>query len=311
MLNVLTWHVHGSYMQSLAAVPVRWVLPYEEGRPGYGGRSAGFRWSSNVVEVPVHELPSCSFDAVVYQHLDHYQRDRAALLTSRQRESPAVYIEHDPPRASPTDCVHPVDDGRTTVVHVTHYNQLMWDTRNPSVVIEHGVPMPDRPAGLEGRAGIVLVNHLARRGRRLGADVFEQARQRLPLDLIGMGAEELGGLGEVPPGDVVATVSGYRFMFSPIRHTSLGLGILEAMAAGVPVIGLATSELATVIRNGVNGFVHTDVEQVYATGAELLEDRALALRLGAAARCTIADRFGLSRFVDDWCRVLDSIVTPR
>ena len=52
----------------------------------------------------------------------------------------------------------------------------MWDTRNPCVVIEHGVPLPDRPAGLERRAGIVVVNHLARRGRRLGADVFEAAR---------------------------------------------------------------------------------------------------------------------------------------
>ena len=308
MLNVLTWHVHGSYLQSLAAVPVRWVLPYDDGRTGYGGRSAGFPWPSNVVELPVGELASCTFDAVVYQHLDHYQRDRAEVLTARQRAVPAIYIEHDPPRASPTDCVHPVDDGRTVVVHVTHYNRLMWDTRNPCVVIEHGVPMPGRLAGLERRAGIVVVNHLARRGRRLGADVFEAARQRLPLDLIGMGAEELGGLGEVPPGDVVDTVSGYRFLFSPIRHTSLGLGILEAMAAGVPVVGLATSELATVVSNGVNGFVHTDLEQVLDAGTELLDDRPKARHLGAGARRTVADRFGLDRFVDDWCRLLESAV---
>ena len=123
-----------------------------------------------------------------------------------------------------------------------------------------------------------------------------------------MGADELGGLGEVPPGDVAATISGYRFMFSPIRHTSLGLGILEAMAAGVPVIGLATSELATVVSNGVNGFVHTDVEQVYDAGVELLDDRPPALRLGAAARRTVADRFALARFVDDWSRLLESAV---
>lgn len=311
MLTVLTWHVHGSYLQSLAAVPVRWVLPYDDGRPGYGGRSAGFPWPSNVVEVPVGELASCTFDAVVYQHLDHYEHDRTEVLTTRQRAVPAIYIEHDPPRGSPTDCVHPVDDGRTTVVHVTHYNRLMWDTRNPCVVIEHGVPMPDRQASLERRAGIVVVNHLARRGRRLGADVFEEARRRLPLDLIGMGAEDLGGLGEVPPGEVIATVSGYRFMFSPIRHTSLGLGILEAMAAGVPVVGLATSELATVVSNGVNGFVHTDVEQVYDAAIELLDDRPLALYLGAAARRTVADRFGLDRFVDDWCRLLETVVAAR
>ena len=96
-MNVLTWHVHGSYLQSLAAVPVRWVLPYGDGRPGYGGRSAGFPWPRNVIEVPVGELASCTFDAVVYQHLDHYQCDRAEVLTARQRTLPAIYVEHDPP----------------------------------------------------------------------------------------------------------------------------------------------------------------------------------------------------------------------
>ena len=69
-MNVLTWHVHGSYLQSLAAVPVRWVLPYGDGRPGYGGRSAGFPWPRNVIEVPVGELaslpstPSCTSTSI-------------------------------------------------------------------------------------------------------------------------------------------------------------------------------------------------------------------------------------------------------
>jgi hypothetical protein len=32
----------------------------------------------------------------------------------------------------------------------------------------------------------------------LGADVFERVRKEIPLDLIGMGSEELNGLGEIP-----------------------------------------------------------------------------------------------------------------
>lgn len=304
MLNVLTWHVHGSYLQSLVRVPVRWYLPYEAGRSGYGGRSAGFNWPSNVVQVPVEELSDHHFDVVVFQHLDHFQCDRLDVLTPAQRAAPAIYVEHDPPRASPTDSVHPIDDGRTTVVHVTHYNRLMWDTLNPSIVIEHGVSLPPERATLERRTGIVVINHLARRGRRLGLDVFRLARQRLPLDLIGMGAEELDGLGEVTPTEVVGVVSAYRFQFSPIRHTSLGLGILEAMAAGVPIIGLATSELANVVANGVHGFVHTDLEQVFTAAEELLNDQAMALELGANARRLAASRFGLDRFVDEWEAVL-------
>jgi hypothetical protein len=45
-------------------------------------------------------------------------------------------------------------------------------------VIEHGVLVPEsaRYTGELAR-GLVVVNHLRRRGRRLGADVFEQVRR--------------------------------------------------------------------------------------------------------------------------------------
>lgn len=302
-LDVLTWHVHGSYLLSLSRTPVRWFLPLDAGRFGYGGRSTGFPWPPNVIEIPVTELRSHEFDVVVYQHHDHYEHDRMEVLSSAQRDRPAIFIEHDPPRRSPTDSVHPVTDGRTVVVHVTHFNRLMWDTRNPCTVIEHGVEVPSRRGSLRIPAGIVVINGLRERGRRLGADVFEEVRRHLPVELIGMDAECLGGR-EVAPQEVVTTVGAHRFLFSPIRYTSLGLGILEAMATGVPVVGLATTELATVIRNGVEGFVHTDVEQVIRDGTRLVADRGLALELGGNARELVTRRFAIDRFARDWHELL-------
>jgi hypothetical protein len=302
-LDVLTWHVHGSYLLSLSRTPVRWFLPVDDGRFGYGGRSPGFPWPPNVVEVPLTELGSRRFDVVVYQHHDHYERDRTEVLSSAQREQPAIFIEHDPPRRNPTDTIHPVTDGRTVVVHVTHFNRLMWDTRNPCRVIEHGVEIPPDSGSLRNPAGVVVINGLRQRGRRLGLDVFEEARRHLPLDLIGMDAEGLGG-SEVPPQEVGRTVGEYRFLFSPIRYTSLGLGILEAMAAGVPVVGLATTELATVIRNGREGFVDTDLEEVVRAGGRLIGDRRLALELGANARELVQHRFSIDRFAREWHELL-------
>ncbi len=98
------------------------------------------------------------------------------------------------------------------------------------------------------------MNNLARRGRRLGADVFERVRQEVPLDLVGMDATSLGGLGEVPPTELAAFEARYRFFFNPIRYTSLGLAVIEAMMLGMPIIGLATTEMATAIENGVSGY---------------------------------------------------------
>jgi len=306
-LDVLTWHVHGAYMGALARVPVRWTLPVAPGRFGYGGRSRTTEWPPNVVEVPLEELPERTFDVVVYQHHRHHDVDRLTVLTPEQRAVPAIFLEHDPPRAIPTDTVHPVTEPGATVVHVTPFNALMWDTRVPHVVIDHGVDVPPWTAGLERPLGIAVINDLAVRGRRLGWDVFERVRTELPVTLIGMGADELGGLGEVAPHDVAPTVGEHRFLLSPIRYTSLGLGTLEAMAAGVPVVGLATTELATVVHDGVEGFVHTDLRSVIAGGRRLLADRELALAMGAAARAMASTRFAMSRFVAEWNELLCSV----
>ena len=140
-------------------------------------------------------------DAVVYQAHEHWLVDRHEVLSPAQRAVPQIVVEHDPPRQSPTDTRHPVDDPDALIVHVTAFNDLMWDCgATPTTVIEHGVVVPvdaRYPGHLE--RGITVVNGLAQRGRRLGLDVFLRAREQVPLDLVGMRSEELGGLGEVPP----------------------------------------------------------------------------------------------------------------
>jgi glycosyltransferase involved in cell wall biosynthesis len=152
--------------------------------------------------------------------------------------------------------------------------------------------------GLE--RGLVITNNLATRGRRLGADLFEQAREHIPLDLVGMGAQELGGLGEIEHARIPAFAARYRFLFSPIRYTSMGLAVIEAMMAGVPVVALATTEMATVIQDGVSGFVDTDPQVLIERMRTLLRDPALARELGRGARRRALQRFSIQRFSADW-----------
>jgi glycosyltransferase involved in cell wall biosynthesis len=195
------------------------------------------------------------------------------------------------------------------LVHVTHFNDLMWDSgRTPTRVIEHGVCVS---AAIRYRGdierGIVVINELARRGRRLGADLFETVRRRVPLDLVGIGAEELGGLGEVRPRELASFESRYRFFFHPVRYTSLGLALCEAMQVGMPIVGLATTELPTVIEDGVQGFIATDVERLIESMGLLIADHGLARTLGAAARARGRERFGIERFARDWRAVIDEV----
>lgn len=302
-LRILTWHVHGSYLYYLTQCRHEFYLPVKPGRPeGYGGRLGGFPWSDNVHDVAAEAVQHLEFDCVLFQSKKNYLEDQYDILSESQRQLPRLYLEHDPPQVHPTNSCHVVDDPNVLLVHVTAFNQLMWDNgQTPTCVIEHGVMVPENVQYTgELNRGLVVVNGLRSRGRRLGADVFNQVRQQVPLDLVGMGAAELDGLGEVPHHQLATFQARYRFFFNPIRYTSLGLAVCEAMLLGMPIIGLATTELVMVIENGVAGYVDTNLDRLVQVMQALLHDPAEAQRLGAGARRYAQERFNIQRFIHDW-----------
>lgn len=306
-LKILIWHVHGSYLYYLTQAPHDFYLPSKPDRAGdYIGRWGHIPWGDNVIDVPYENVRDLDLDCIICQLPHQYLKDRFEILSGEQLKLPTIYLQHDPPDL-PTDSKHLVDDPATLLVHVTPYNRLMWDNgRTPTTVIDHGVLIPAgaRYSG-EIPKGIVVVNHLKRRGRRLGDDVYEAVRREVPIDLVGMAAEESpGGLREVIHKELPAFEARYRFFFNPIRYTSLGLAVCEAMMLGLPVIGLATTEMATAVQNGVSGFVDTDVDKLVEHMRRLLRDPDEARRLGDGARRYAEARFNIRRFVDDWSRTL-------
>jgi glycosyltransferase involved in cell wall biosynthesis len=304
-LRVLTWHVHGNYLYYLSHAPHDFYLVTKPGAPsGYAGRTGSLPWGDNVHEVDAAAVRSGRFDCILYQSRTHFENDRELLLSDQQKRLPAIYLEHDPPQQHPTDTPHWVQDPNMLLVHVTPFNALMWDSGcTPVLVIEHGAVVPaDAQYTGELERGIVVVNNLRRRARRLGADVFAAARERVPLDLVGMDAQAVGGIGEIGNLELPRFIGRYRFFFNPIRWTSLGLAVIEAMMVGMPIVGLATTELSSVIDRGVNGYVDTDLERLVETMHLLIREPALAARWGRAAQATAHERFGIGRFVTDWNR---------
>lgn len=301
-LRILTWHTHGSYLLYLTQAPHDFYVLSKAGRPGgYAGRSGHLPWGDNVHDLPAEEAKRRSFDCILFQDDAQYLEDQFHLLSPAQQRLPKIYLEHDTPRPHPVDTRHPVDDPEVLLVHVTHFNRLMWDSgRTPTKVIDHGVMDPGYRYGGELERGLVVVNDIATRGRRLGLDVHEQVRRQIPLDLVGLRSEAAGGLGEVLHKDLPGFSARYRFFFNPIRWTSLGLGVIEAMMTGLPVVALATTEMATVIRNGVNGFADTNVDALVERMKLLLSTPAEARELGERARATALERFNIHRFVADW-----------
>jgi hypothetical protein len=310
--RVLTWHIHGSYLWYLSHADVDFYLPVKDGRPeGYGGRSGNFAWPDNVHELPAEQVADAEFDVVLTQSIRNWEVDRHEILSPDQlRDVPRVHLEHDPPKGWPNEAEHPVQDPSTLLVHVTPFNALMWDSgRTPTRVIDHGVVVPD---GLEwtGRLerGITVVNNLGRRGRRLGPDIFRSVAEQVPLDLAGMNSDEFPqGIGDIGLADLHRRLGDYRFFFNPIRYTSLGLAVCEALALGLPVLGLATTEMSVAVENGVSGYVETDPERLVEHARRLLADPAEAAALSEGARKRAAERFGIDRFATDWTALLTEV----
>lgn len=302
-LKILIWHIHGSYLNTLARIDHDWYLPVKPGRPeGYGGRGPTFDLPEYVREVPADLVRDLDLDLIIYQTPKNYFEDQFEILSAEQQRLPKIYLEHNTPKPNAVDTRHPVDDPNVLLVHVTHYNRLMWDNgRTPTTVIEHSVAI-DPSIRYSGhlQRGITVVNGMQKRPRIAGYDLFLQAQQMLPLDAVGMETEAIGGLGDVPYRELHHLVAGYRFLFSPIRYTSLPLAVIEAMTIGMPVVALATTELPTVIESGKTGYVSCDIDQLVNYMRYLLVDREEAYRLGENARTVALTRFGLDRFIKDW-----------
>ena len=96
----------------------------------------------------------------------------------------------------------------------------------------------------------------------------------------------------------------------PTRLEGFSLTVIEAMAAGLPVVTTRSSSLPEVVIDGENGFLcELDSASELVTAARKLAGNAeLYLRLSARAVQDVSDRFSLDRMIDDYIRVYTSCV---
>ncbi len=301
-LRILTWPIHGSYFNTLATLDHDWILPVKPGAPeGYGGLGAA-PYPTSIRDVPAESVRDEELDLVLFQSSRNLAVDAPELLTPAQRRLPRVYLEHNTPFPDPVASRHPFADSGGLLIHVTRYNALMWDNGlTPVRTIEHSVAI-DPTARYRGTLpeGITVINSMPRRGRKVGLDLFLEARRHVPIQLAGFENDGLEGLGDIPYPRLHQVAARYRFLFSPCRYTSLPLAVVEAMTIGMPIVALATTELPDVIRNGVHGYISNDLDVLIAGMRRLISDPEHARELGANARELAATRFGLDRFARDW-----------
>ncbi len=311
-MRVLHWHVHGSWSTAFVQGPHTYLVPVTPNRDADGrGRARTFDWPANAVEVAPSALADADVDAVVLQRPHELELTQQWLGRRPGRDVPAAYVEHNAPRGDVPNTRHLMADrADIPVVHVTPFNELFWDCgRAPTLVIEHGIPDPGyRYTGEILHAGVVI-NEPVRRGRVTGTDLLPRFAAQVPLDVFGMAVSKLPRHGRIatfedlPQARMHAELARRRVYLHPIRWTSLGLSLLEAMHLGMPVIALATTEALEAVPPDA-GMVSTRVNLLAEALRAFVADLDLARHIGLAARAAARRRYSLDRFCTDWDQLL-------
>jgi hypothetical protein len=282
----------------------------------------------------VARLAAEPLDAVVLQR--PHEADLVRRWTGRRvgRDLPAVYVEHNAPTGHAVHSRHPLAeddlgdgplggvplDGRVPVVHVTHFNAMAWDCGSvPTRVVEHGVPDTGYRYTGEHESLAVVVNEPVRRWRVAGTDLVLRFAREVGVDVYGMGMAQLAGVAaaagvplegrlhdDLPQDRLHDAIGRHRAYLHPYRWTSLGLALLEAMTAGMPVLALSTTEAPEAVPADA-GLVTNDVDALVRTARRWMHDPGEARERGLAARRAALARYGLKRFLDDWDRLLEEV----
>ncbi len=199
------------------------------------------------------------------------------------------------------------------IVHVTRFNAVYWDCgRSPVHVVEHGIPDPGArtgPATRPRRGG----------GQRPGAPGPDRpaptccpvSPQPCPARCVrhagaGLAAalhrrpEQCREYDDLPQARMHGELARRRVYVHPLRWTSLGLSLIEAMQLAMPVVALAATEATAGRSRRPPGRSRPTRPSCTRRRAGFIRDPAAAREAGLAAREAACDRYGLKRFLADW-----------
>lgn len=310
--RVLLWHVHGSYATSLVQGSHTYYIPTLPDRgPDGRGRARTWTWPPNAIEISPEEARDLEIDVAIVQR-PHELASLVETWLGRKpgRDVPTIYLEHNAPQGRIAELRHPAADrDDLTVVHVTHFNELFWDCgATRTHVIEHGIVDPGyRYTGELPRAA-VAINEARRRGRVTGTDLLPRFARAVALDLFGIDAGALGGCDDPPQTVLHAELPRRRAYLHPMRWTSLGLSLIEAMQLGMPVVALATTEAVEAVPPDC-GVVSTDVERLCDALRAYAADRERARADGLRGRAYALERYGIERFLRAWDSLFVEVTT--
>jgi hypothetical protein len=311
-MRVLVWHVHGGWMDAFVRGAHEYLIPTTPERDAWGLGRGGRDWPESAREIAPELLADEQIDVVVAQRVEELALADTLLRGTVGRDVPVVFVEHNTPKGDVPTSRHPLADRDDVLIaHVTHFNALMWDCGTTrTTVIEHGIHDPGPLYSGELERSAVVVNEPVRRGRVTGTDLLPRLAEAADIDVFGMGTANLDlgpavvPIGDVPSARLHAELARRRVYAHPMRWTSLGLSLLEAMHIGMPVVALATTDALRAVPPEA-GVLSTDVDELVRGIRTFMNEPEAARTAGRSAREHALAHFGLEAFQRRWSEVLE------
>ena len=165
------------------------------------------------------------------------------------------------------------------------------------IVIPGVEPEDDSPYSGQKACGLRVCNFIESRKRILLWGFHGKAFHGIPIRLIGHNPGMAGVEASRNWDHLKKMYQSYRFYIhtaDPKLEDGYNMATLEAMAAGMPVLG--NRNPSSPIEHGVSGFLSDEPDELRNYARVLLEDRELAARMGQQARKTVMERFPMRKF---------------
>ena len=167
----------------------------------------------------------------------------------------------------------------------------------------------------------VIAQLIPRKGHRFLLEITHRLREQFPTIRIlffGQGPlrEELERFIAKRNLDSVVTLAGFRddmpkilpcldLVVHPALMEGLGVSLLQAAAAGVPIVGARAGGIPEVVHDGVNGLLVEpgNTEQLLSAVSRVLVEQGLGQQFGMAGKFLVQQQFSVDSMVDSYLRI--------
>lgn len=191
-------------------------------------------------------------------------------------------------------------------VFISEFSQKSWQMQG--IIIKHGIDTElFSPNGNNEKSGKILTvaNDFINRDYCLNYTGWQRVTNGLETTLVG----DTKGLSK-PASSTQELVEMYNtcsVYFNSSTLSPIPMSLLEAMSCGCAVVSTATCMIPEIIKNGYNGFISNDEQELRSYIQKILTDDNLRIELGNNARKTILESFSEEKFVSDWNNLFNSV----